>query len=223
MKLCKQGEKYRFLLGPTGFQTTRELASSEEHSRDLWDQELHLVGTKQPFLFLAPCVQCVWHACGKVFYPTLPNRNSNKGHLSLSNSVWDWWGQWYPTASFLVQSQIKTTPCFSPMIRRKQRREPALCSDRPREDSMAKYNKILSGKVSHALAQAWSRDLQLRRNQITTQRPWVQFSTGSAWAWRFPKSCCLQLQASFTLSHKQILRELIHVGPCTGGVTGIPL
>lgn len=69
---------------------------------------------------------------------------------------------------------------------------------------MAKCGKIQSGKVSRALAQEWSRELHLRTNQITTQRPQAQLCTASACG-------------------EQILREGIPVGLSTGGVTGFPL
>lgn len=66
MKVCILGEKCPFLLRHTGFQNMQEPAASEEHFRDLWDQELHLVGTKQPFLFLFHLPN-MWHACSQTF------------------------------------------------------------------------------------------------------------------------------------------------------------
>lgn len=44
----------------------QELAESEEHFRDLWDQELHLVGTKQSLLFLFHLPK-MWHARSQAF------------------------------------------------------------------------------------------------------------------------------------------------------------
>lgn len=66
MKVCILGEKCPFLLRHTGFQNMQELAESEEHFRDLWDQELHLVGTKQSLLFLFHLPK-MWHARSQAF------------------------------------------------------------------------------------------------------------------------------------------------------------
>lgn len=106
-----------------------QAAPSEEHSRDLWDQEFCLGGPKKPFLVLFQMSRIYGMCTARHF---LLFWNSNKGHQYTGILLSPFW----------CNPGWKHHLAFSPVICRKQRRETHLCSDRSREDFMQQNTKF---------------------------------------------------------------------------------